>query len=206
MKSNSIEKKEIEKLKKLNKKKKQQKSNYKWVLTVTIMAFVISFIFSFISDITIPNVNIYIGVLLLIVFVLIGILFDIIGVAVASCDIKPFHSMNAKKVRGADVAVVFIKNAAKVSSVCNDVIGDVCGIISGSTGIIIAKNISDILNVNLSVVTLITTSIIAALTIGGKALGKSFAINRNDIIVYEFSKIVSYFYHPKKLTIKNNNV
>lgn len=199
MKLDSTQKKEIDKLKKLNKKREQQKSNYKWVFTVTIMAFIISFVFSLISEFTIYNLNIYISVLLVIVFVLIGILFDVIGIAVASCDIKPFNSMNAKKIKGADVAVVFIKNAAKVSSICNDVVGDVCGIISGSTGIIISKSISDMTNVNVFIVTLITTSIIAGFTIGGKALGKTFAINKKDIIMYEFSKFVSYFYTPKKV-------
>ena len=61
------------------------------------MAFIISLIFSFISETTIPNVNIILGIVLLITFILIGIIFDIIGIAVASADVKPFHSMNAKK-------------------------------------------------------------------------------------------------------------
>ena len=45
--------------------------------------------------------------------------------------------------------------------------------------------------------TLLTTAIVASLTIGGKAIGKSFAINNCDIILYKFSKFVSYFYKFK---------
>lgn len=198
MKLNKSQKLEIEKFKKQNKKRQIEKSNYKWVIQTTLMAFIISLIFSFISEITIPNVNIYIGIVLVILFILIGIIFDIIGIAVASADVKPFHSMNAKKVKGSDIAVELIKNAAKVSSFCNDVVGDICGIISGSASAIISVIISTTTHINIFVVTLVTTSLIAALTIGGKALGKTFAINKSNIIIYESSKFISYFYKIKK--------
>lgn len=198
MKLNKSQKLEIEKFKKQNKKRQIEKSNYKWVIQTTLMAFIISLIFSFISETTIPNVNIYIGIVLVILFILIGIIFDIIGIAVASADVKPFHSMNAKKVKGSDIAVELIKNAAKVSSFCNDVVGDICGIISGSASAIISVIISTTTHINIFVVTLVTTSLIAALTIGGKALGKTFAINKSNIIIYESSKFISYFYKLKK--------
>ena len=119
---------------------------------------------------------------------------DIVGVAVNSADEKVFHSMNARKVKGSKVAVIFKKNADKVSSFCNDVIGDICGIISGAAGTTIAVNIAKALNVELLFVNLTVAAIIAALTIGGKAMGKSFAMNKSDIILYEFAKIVSIFY------------
>lgn len=198
MKLNKSQKLEIEKFKKQNKKRQIEKSNYKWVIQTTLMAFIISLIFSFISETTIPNVNIILGIVLLITFILIGIIFDIIGIAVASADVKPFHSMNAKKVKGSDIAVELIKNAAKVSSFCNDVVGDICGIISGSASAIISVIISTTTHINIFIVTLVTTSLIAALTIGGKALGKTFAINKSNIIIYESSKFISYFYKLKK--------
>lgn len=198
MKLNKSQKLEIEKFKKQNKKRQIEKSNYKWVIQTTLMAFIISLIFSFISETTIPNVNIILGIVLLITFILIGIIFDIIGIAVASADVKPFHSMNAKKVKGSDIAVELIKNAAKVSSFCNDVVGDICGIISGSASAIISVIISTTTHINIFVVTLVTTSLIAALTIGGKALGKTLAINKSNIIIYESSKFISYFYKIKK--------
>ena len=106
--------------------------------------------------------------------------------------------MAALKVRGAKVALKFKKNADKVSSFCNDVIGDICGIISGSTGAILAITISSSLQVDALLVSLLVTALIAALTIGGKAMGKSFAVNKSNIILYEFSKIVSLIYNPKK--------
>lgn len=117
-----------------------------------------------------------------------------VGVAVTSANITPFHSMSARKIKGASLAVNLINNSSKVSSFCNDVIGDICGIVSGSAGVIIATTISSTFKFNPLLVSLITTALIAALTIGGKALGKTFAVRNNNSIVFKFSKILSPFY------------
>lgn len=178
--------------------KRKEKSNYNWIIKITVLAFLISLFFSFASESVIPNVNIIVGIILVLLFILIGVLFDMVGIAVTAADEAPFHSMNSRKVKGAKVGVIFKKNADKVSSFCNDVIGDVCGIISGSAGAIIASNLSSIFNIDVFVITLLITALIAALTIGGKAIGKSIAINNSNVILYEFAKIVSIFYKPKK--------
>lgn len=164
-----------------------------WIIKITLLAFIISLTFSFISETIMPKVNIIISTLILIIFILIGIVFDIIGVAITSCDIKPFHSMNSKKIKGANTAIKLIKNAPKVASCCNDMIGDICGIVSGSAGVIIATSLSQTLKINYFLVTLITTAIIASLTIGGKALGKKTAVKNSTKIITKFSKIISYF-------------
>ena len=121
-----------------------------------------------------------------------------VGVAVQSADEKPFHSMNSRKVKGADIAVSLKKNADKVSSFCNDVIGDICGIISGTTGSIIAIKLATFINLDKFIVTLLVTALVSALTIGGKAMGKSVAINKSNNILYQFAKFLSHFYKPKK--------
>lgn len=174
-------------------KKKKRLANYGWIIKITILAFVISIIFTFISETAIPNVNIVIGVLLALLFILIGVVFDMIGVAVAQADEAKFHSMATKKVKGAKTAIMLKKNADKVSSFCNDVIGDICGIISGSTGVVIATNISELTNANSLLITLIIMGIISALTIGGKALEKGIALRESDKILYIVSKILSIF-------------
>lgn len=173
---------------------KKEHVNVKWIIQIIIMAFVISFALSFVSEMTIPKLSIVFGILITLIFIFVGILFDIVGVAVTSADEKVFHSMNARQVRGAKVAVTFKKNADKVSSFCCDVIGDICGIISGAAGTTIAVGLANIMEVELLFVSLTVAAVIAALTIGGKAMGKSFAINKSDIILYEFAKIVSIFY------------
>ncbi|MCI8545110.1 MAG: hypothetical protein HFH09_02640 [Bacilli bacterium] len=187
---------ELNKNKKLKKEKKLV--DYRWILKISIIAFTLSIVFSLLSETVMPKVNLWIGIIILILFIGIGIMFDMVGVAVTAAAETPFHSMAARKVRGAKVAVKFKKNAAQVSSFCNDVIGDICGIVSGSTGAILAITISSSLRVDALLVSLLVTALIAALTIGGKAMGKGFAVSKSNIILYEFSKIVSLFYNPKK--------
>lgn len=191
-----IEKEEIKNLKILTKKREKKDKKLvdkKWVLIVTILAFALSLLFSFLCEITLPNVSLLIEIIIILLFIFLGILFDMIGVAVTSASIEPFNSMSSRKVKGAKTAVKLIKSADKVSSFCNDVIGDICGVVSGSAGALVAVELSLTFNINALLSALLTTAVIAALTIGGKALGKSYAINKNNVILFDFSKFLSYF-------------
>lgn len=127
--------------------KKKKRNN--WPLIVTILAFTISLLFSFMSESVMPKVGIIVGIMILILFIFIGIIFDMIGVAVTSSNEEPLHAMSSKKIKGAKKAVSFKKNADKVSSFCNDVIGDICGIISGSAGVSVAKGLASTFNLNI---------------------------------------------------------
>lgn len=182
--------------KKVNKKpiKNKKKVDKKWVLIISIVSFMISLLFSFIGETIIPNAHIVISIILIFFFIGLGIIFDMIGISVTVADISTFNSMATKRIKGSHLGVKLIKNAPKVSSFCNDVIGDICGIISGSTGVSIAIIISEKFEIPLLFITLIITALIAALTIGGKALGKSVAINNSNLILYNFVKILSLFY------------
>ena len=184
----------VEQTKKREKIKKE-KVDVKWILTILLLSFVISFSLSFISQMTIPNVSLWIGIIITLLFIGLGVFFDIIGVSVTSADEAIFNSMSSRKVKGASVAVKFKKNADKVSSFCCDVIGDICGIISGAAGTAITVIIANTFDFSLLVTGLVVSAVIASLTIGGKAIGKSFAINKSAIILYEFAKFVSNFYH-----------
>lgn len=139
------------------------------------------------------KVNLAMAFVILISFVLIGILFDIIGVAVTSANETPFHSLSSQKIRGAKEAVRLIRNADRVGSFCNDVIGDIVGIISGSaTTVIVAMIISSGLNITNFALTVVMTALVAALTIGGKAAGKRIAIDKSSSIVFFVGKVISY--------------
>lgn len=183
----------IEQTKKKEKVKKEH-VDINWIIKILIMSFTISFGLSFVSQMTIPNLSLVFGIIVTLLFIGLGILFDIIGVSVTSSDEAVFHSMNSRKVKGASIAVKFKKNADKVASFCNDVIGDICGIVSGAAGTTIAAIVISTYDFNPLIVTLTVSATIAALTIGGKAVGKSFAINKSDIILYEFAKFVATFY------------
>lgn len=173
---------------------KKEHVDVRWIIKIIIIAFVISFSLSFVSQMTIPNLSIFWGIIITLLFILIGIVFDIVGVAVTNADEKVFHSMSSRQVTGAKVAVKFKKNADKVASFCNDVIGDICGIVSGAAATTIATGIAANLQLDFLFVSLTVAAIVASLTIGGKAMGKSFAMNKSDIILYQFAKVVSFFY------------
>ncbi|MCI5984337.1 MAG: hypothetical protein MRZ35_03770 [Firmicutes bacterium] len=192
-----MKKDEINKIKKeIKKPKKKNKVNYKWVITVTIIAFTLSIIFSALSDTLLKNATIIFSIFILVFFIILGVIFDIIGVAVTAADEKPFHSMSTRKMKIGLIATKLKKNADKVSSLCNDVIGDVCGILSGSAGAMIAANLTNKIETFIPI-TLIITGIVAALTIGGKALCKSYAISKSDIILYRVSNVLGLFYKKK---------
>ena len=113
----------------------------RWVIFITIFAFLLSVFMSTFSDILLRKSNTAVAFIVLIAIIFIGILFDIIGVAVTVTDEKPFHSMAASKVKGAKSSLMLIRNASRVSNVCNDVIGDICGIISGSSAAFIVTQV-----------------------------------------------------------------
>ena len=171
----------------------KQKADASWLIIVILLSFTISFVMSLISELIIPNSFITVSVFLVLIFIFIGIIFDMIGLAVATAEEKSFHSMATKNVKGAKTAIYFINNKDKVASILNDVIGDICGVVSGSCGLAISMNMANILGTSKILTTIIITSIISSLTIGGKAFGKTIAINNCNEIIFEFSKILNIF-------------
>ena len=169
----------------------KNKQNIKWILLITSLTFVISMIFSYLSETILKKSNFVIELLVLLTVILIGIIFDMIGVAVTTCAEHPFHAMASRKIKGAKTAIKLIKNKDKVSSFCNDVIGDICGIVSGTAGVIIATSIAK----DSIICSLLVTATISSLTIGGKALGKKVAVNKSENITKIVSKILSIMEH-----------
>lgn len=169
----------------------KSKQNIKWILLITSLTFVISMIFSYLSETILKKYNFVIELLVLLTVILIGIIFDMIGVAVTTCAEHPFHAMASRKIKGAKTAIKLIKNKDKVSSFCNDVIGDICGIVSGTAGVIIATSIAK----GSIICSLLITATISSLTIGGKALGKKVAVNKSENITKIVSKVLSITEH-----------
>ena len=112
--------------------KKERNKTIRWVVTIFFVTIFVSGTISFASDAIMAGSTMLVAFIILLAIVLIGILFDVVGVAVTSADEKPFHSMAARKVPGAQEAIRLLRNAERVSSICNDVVGDICGVVSGS--------------------------------------------------------------------------
>ena len=165
-------------------------------MTVFFASFLITVALSFLSAELMNGINIAAAFLVLIFFILIGVIFDIIALSIATADEKPFHSMASRKIKSAKYAIKLIRNAEKIVSFCSDVIGDIAGIVSGSTGAAIAAVLfinTDYNNYRSVAGSLAITGMIAAVTIGGKAFGKSVAINHGNDIVNIVSKIICFF-------------
>ena len=171
--------------------KKERLKTIRWVVTIFLSTILISGMISMISDEIMAVSGIAIAFVILLVIILIGIIFDVIGMAVASADEKPFHSMASRKVPGALEAIALLRNAERVSSICNDVVGDICGVVAGSASATVAAQV--LVNFEFSWprgVTLIMSALVAGLTVGGKAIGKTFAVNSCTDIVHLVGKFI----------------
>ena len=164
-----------------------------WIIKAFILTFFITIIISGASNTIAANSNIYILITITLLILLLGILFDIIGTAVLTANEASFHAKAANKIKGAKQCIKLIKNASTISSFCNDVIGDICGIVSGSMGAMIGIYLTNKLGINTTISALLISSVISSLTVGGKAIGKEFAVKKSDNIIFIVGKIISKF-------------
>lgn len=169
-----------------------KKYNLKWVVTVSIWTFFLAATFNYLSEQLLIRASLGPAFVILIIIILIGVLFDMIGIAVAVASEKPFHAMAADKIPSARAAIRLLKNAGSVSNVCNDVVGDICGIISGVAAATILLKVSPLMDsLQQLVFTLVLGGFVASLTVGGKAFGKNIALEKS----HEIINIVSKVYH-----------
>ena len=177
-----------------NSAKRHRNKVVRWVIVIFFTTILISGTISLISDEIMENSGIVVAFVILMVIILIGIIFDIIGMAVATADEKPFHSMAARKVPGAQEAIALLRNAERVSSICNDVVGDICGVVAGSASATVAVQVLQRFSCSWpDMVSLVLSALVAGLTVGGKAIGKTVAINSCTGIVHTVGKVIYGF-------------
>lgn len=193
--SSQTTKKKPEKKKKDDKGKKE--GRFRWAIQVFFISVVLSAVLSLASDQALSGADIPLAFAVLACFIGLGILFDIIGVSVTAADERPFHSMAAHKTPGAREALGLIRKASKVSSFCNDVVGDICGIISGSTAAIIVTRLQEAFSLRSVVISLAITALVSGLTIGGKAVGKTFAIEKSTAVLQLVGRVLHLFSRRK---------
>ena len=169
------------------------KFDIKWVILTVLITFFLSVTISLITTSVLGDVSMGVAVFILLAIIILGIFFDIVGMAVTAANEKPFHAMASKRVYGAKSTISLIRNAEKVSNICNDIIGDICGIISGATSTVIVSRLILSFSANSLLLSLVITGMVAALTVGGKAAGKSFAISHCNEIIYTVGKLLSVF-------------
>ncbi len=173
-------------------KKKKEESEMNWVIKSVIMTFILSGMISYISSNGVTNLNIFLALIILCVVILIGIVFDIVGVAVTVANEEHFHAKATKKADGSKASLKLIKNASKVANVCADVVGDICSVISGAISTMIALKIVEGYGVSENVQFLVS-ALVASITVGGKAYGKVIANNNSTKIVHKVGVILNRF-------------
>ena len=179
-------------MKKINK----EKTDVSWFVVIFITTFILSILFSYISTSAINDIEILPGLIVLIIVVFIGIVFDIIGVAVTVAREEGFHAQASKKKVGAKTSLKLIKNSSKVANICADVIGDICGVLSGAISAIIALKITEKMGLEFNI-QFIISAVVASITVGGKAIGKGIAKNHAEEIIESIGKI-EYLWNGKE--------
>lgn len=193
----------IEKTEKIKTDKKESNKNKKdntdivWFIKIFFTTFILSIVFSFISSNGITNLSLIPAILILLLVILVGIAFDIIGVAVTVADENEFHAKATKKVKGSKSSIKLIRNAPKVANICADVVGDICGVLSGAISALISMKITEQFGLNFDL-QFILSALVAALTVGGKALGKGVANNHSTQIVHVVGIVLNKFSKKEK--------
>ncbi len=167
------------------------KKRWKSILSLTLITFVLSIILNLGSNSVLSYLPLALSIVLLFFIILVGVLFDILGVAATAGEEAPFHAMASNRVSGAKQAIRLIRNADRVSTFCNDLIGDVAGTLSGAVGVAIVFQLGTAsMGLGETLVTTLMVALIAALTVGGKSIGKGFAISKSTTILLVAGKLI----------------
>lgn len=184
---------------KTDKEKSKRRARRIWIIFAFLFSFVITALLSLLSGEALEDLPVWAALAVLLIFILLGIVFDMIGLAVTTADMSAFNAMAAKKDPVGKRAVWLIANAEKVSSFCNDIVGDICGVVSGASAASIAVVLFSALNPELAFwLTLSLTALVSSVTVGGKALGKKVGMDKNREITLSVARLLCLFTRKKQ--------
>ena len=166
----------------MSKREKTKQEKRQWVLTVVILSFALSVVMSVLTSLFVDSAGLLVALLALIVLISIGVITDVIGTAVTSADEQPFIAMASKRIRGAKQALQLIRKAERVS---------VIALYLAAMGLPTA------------VASVLIAAFTSAFMIGGKAVGKSIAIEQSANIVLFVGKAMALFESKKPKRKKN---
>jgi CBS domain containing-hemolysin-like protein len=191
-------------------KRSSRKGSIRFALFVSTLTVPLGILFDT-STIFLNRSSWFVGVLIVVTIVLVGVVFDMLGLAAAAARETPFHAMASKRVFGAKNAIRIVRNAEKVSSVCSDVIGDIAGVLSGAGALAVSVQLINAIHVygwHREAVSILLTAFITAFTVGTKAVGKTFAIQSPTPIVLAAARIwtsMSFIGRNKKVKQKKKS-
>jgi hypothetical protein len=131
---------------------------------------------------TMRRLTLWSGFMTVIIIVMLGVVFDVIGVAATRAQEPPFLAMASKRLPGARHALYLVRNADRVATICCDVVGDIAGTLSGAAGFAIVIGLLGSRSEE-ALAGALTVASIASFTVLGKALGKRVAIREANTII-----------------------
>ncbi|MDF2630610.1 MAG: hypothetical protein K0R39_4441 [Symbiobacteriaceae bacterium] len=153
-------------------------------IRVGLLSFVLAAVVNYLGQEALESVPALISMLIILMLITIGISFDILGTSVTAAEVTPLNAMAAKRISGARQAIFLVRNADRVANFANDVVGDVTGAVTGAAGSTVAMQLSVGRDFTDTLISLAIIGLVAGLTVGGKAAGKTFAIEHaTDVLV-----------------------
>jgi hypothetical protein len=154
------------------------------VLALSFAAFLLSFVMNAAFEGISHGISLGVGIPLTLSVVGLGVISDGLGVASARAKEGPLLSMASRRIIGAREALWFVRNAAKVSSVCNDVLGDVAATISGALAVAVSFSVQAAYpDISWLLATSAAVGVASALSVGGKALFKPVALKYAESMI-----------------------
>lgn len=194
-----------------NKVNNKQNGAVVYTLVVFIGTFFTACLMSFVSNVILQEMmSFWVGFIVLLLVIFVGVLFDIIGTAVSVCGQSHLNAKASRRIPGAKKALLLTRNASRVANICNDVVGDICGTVSGGIGTALAAFLvssGGSLGIMCSVG---IAGCIAAVTVAGKALGKNVALEKADEIIFDVGRLLDLpevirYYYKNRVKFKNKN-
>lgn len=168
-----------------------------WVIKISLLALSISLLLSLFSEMILNKANIFVAVILLVVFMMLNVFSDMLGLGVTSCQIENLKKKNLPR-HIYYTSLKLVRNADKVSSILCDVVGDVCGILCGVSGSMISISLlTPISSLNIFISALVS-AITSSLTVFLKSISKNYAVGHATEIVIKTSKFMNILSKSKK--------
>ena len=174
----------------------RKRKSWKHLVVVFIGSFVIAAIVGMGSELLMRRAaSLWLAALFLLTVIGVHIVFDVVGIAATAATEAPHHARAANRVKGARQTVYLVRHADLVANIANDVVGDVTGTLSG---VMAASIVIDIIRYYPTLgakeiwLTTFILALVASITITGKAVGKSVAIqDANKVMAWVGSAIAT---------------
>lgn len=166
-----------------------KKISTRTVVRITLISFVLALVVAW------PSQNavyfpLYVALPTLFLIIFIGVLADLVGVAVTRATESPFHARAAKKKSGAREALNLIRRADFVANFSSDMIGDLSGTLSGAMAAALVIRWGGNLHLSPTILSVVAVSLVSAITIGSKALAKNFAIRQAEWVIWTTGRTI----------------